>query len=63
MTAVLIVAPAVLLVSVLAREVPQVVTYVQQVSLSAPDRIERIWQVVRARVPMSLPEDPTELPA
>ena len=61
MTAVLIVAPAVLLVSVLAREVPQVVTYVQQVSLSAPDRIERIWQVVRARVPMSLPEDPTEL--
>ena len=61
MTAVLIVAPAVLLVSVLAREVPQVVDYVQQVSLSAPDAIERIWEVVRARVPMSLPEDPTEL--
>ncbi len=61
MTAVLIVAPAVLLVSVLAREVPQVITYVQQVSLSAPDQIERLWQVVRARVPISLPEDPTAL--
>ncbi len=61
MTAVLIVAPAVLLVSVLAREVPQVITYVQQASLSAPDQIERLWLVVRARVPMSLPEDPTAL--
>ena len=61
MTAVLIVAPAVLLVSVLAREVPQVIAYVQQASLSAPDQIERIWQVVRARVPMPLPEDPTAL--
>jgi predicted PurR-regulated permease PerM len=61
MTAVLIVAPAVLLVSVLASEVPQVIAYVQQASLSAPDQIERIWQVVRARVPMPLPEDPTAL--
>jgi len=61
MTAVLIVAPAVILVSVLAREVPQVITYVQQASLSAPDQIERLWLVVRARVPISLPEDPTAL--
>ena len=61
MTAVLIVAPAVLLVSVLAREVPQGIAYVQQASLSAPDQIDRIWQVVRARVPMPLPEDPTAL--
>ena len=36
MTAVLIVAPAVLLVSVLAREVPQVIAYVQEASLTAP---------------------------
>ena len=57
MTAVLIVARPCSWSPSLAREVPQVVTYVQQVSLSAPDRIERIWQVVRARVPMSLPED------
>ena len=61
MAAVLIVAPAVMLVSVLAREVPQVIDYVQQASLSAPDQIERLWQVVRARVPISLPEDPTAL--
>lgn len=60
-TAVLIVAPAVLLVSVLAREVPQVITYVQQASLSAPEQIERLWLVVRERVPFSLPEDPTAL--
>jgi predicted PurR-regulated permease PerM len=61
MAAVLIVAPAVLLVSVLAREVPQVIDYVQQVSLSAPDQIERIWEMVRRRVPLPLPEDPTAL--
>ncbi len=61
MAAVLIVAPAVLLVSVLAREVPQVIAYVQQASLSAPDQIEQIWQMVRSRVPIPLPEDPTAL--
>jgi predicted PurR-regulated permease PerM len=61
MAAVLIVAPAVLLVSVLAREVPQVIEYVQQVSLSAPEQIERLWQMVRARIPLQLPEDPTAL--
>jgi predicted PurR-regulated permease PerM len=61
MATVLIVAPTVLLVSVLAREVPQVIDYVQRVSLSAPDQIERIWQVVRSRIPLSLPEDPTAL--
>ncbi len=58
MTAVLIVAPAVMLVSVVAREAPQVLDYVQQASLTAPDRIERIWDVVRRRSPTPLPEDP-----
>jgi predicted PurR-regulated permease PerM len=61
MTAVLIVAPAVMLVSVIAREAPQLYDYVQQVSLTAPDRIARIWEVVRRRSPTSLPEDPTFL--
>ena len=61
MTAVLIVAPAVMLVSVIAREVPQVIDYVQQMSLTAPERIERIWEVVRRRSPTPLPEDPTFL--
>ena len=61
MTAVLIVAPAVMIVSVIAREVPQAIDYLQQMSLTAPDRIERIWEVVRRRSPASLPEDPTFL--
>jgi predicted PurR-regulated permease PerM len=59
--AVLIVAPAVLLVSVLAREVPQVIDYVKGVSISAPDQIDRIWEMVRSRVPFSLPEEPGAL--
>src|SRR5262245_55833237 len=36
MTAVLIVAPAVVLVSIVAREAPQVIDYLQQISLTAP---------------------------
>jgi predicted PurR-regulated permease PerM len=61
MAAVLIVAPAVMLVSVLAREVPEVIDYVQQVSLTAPEQIERIWEVMRRRSPVPLPEDPTAM--
>lgn len=58
---ILIVAPAVILVSVLAREVPRVTDYVQQASISAPDTIERLWNSIRVRIPFSLPEDPTQL--
>ena len=61
LTAVLIVAPGALLVSVLAREIPQVVAYLQEVSVTAPDRIERLWEIVRARVPVELPSDPMAL--
>jgi predicted PurR-regulated permease PerM len=61
MAAVLIVAPGVMLVSVLAREVPQVIQYVQQASLVAPERIERLWEMARLRSPLPLPEDPTQL--
>jgi predicted PurR-regulated permease PerM len=61
LTAILIVAPAVTLLSVLAREAPQVVDYVQQTSLSAPRQIERLWGLARARSPLALPEDPTLL--
>jgi len=61
MTAVLIVAPAVMLVSIIAREVPQVIDYMKQMSLSAPERIKVIWEVVRQRSPATLPEDPTFL--
>ncbi len=58
MAAVLIVAPAVVLVSVVAREAPQVVDYLQQMSETAPRQIDRIWDVVRRRSPMPLPADP-----
>jgi predicted PurR-regulated permease PerM len=61
LAAVLIVAPGVMLVSVVAREAPQVVDYLQQTSLSAPRQIERIWGVARSRSPIALPEDPTLL--
>jgi predicted PurR-regulated permease PerM len=59
--AILIVAPAVIVVSVLAREVPQVANSVQQASLPASDQVARVWLTVRQRVPFPLPEDPTEL--
>jgi predicted PurR-regulated permease PerM len=59
MAALLIVAPAVMLVSALVNELPQVIEYVQQASVSAPRQIERIWSFVRVRSPMELPEDPT----
>jgi predicted PurR-regulated permease PerM len=59
--AVLIVAPAVMIVSVVAREVPEVIEYLQQVSVSEPGRIDQIWEVVRRHSPIQLPEDPTAL--
>jgi predicted PurR-regulated permease PerM len=61
MAAILIVAPGVTLVSVFAREVPQVVDYVQRVNVAAPEQIDRLWEVVRRRSPMELPADWTLL--
>ena len=61
MAAVLIVAPAVTLVSVFAREVPQVVDRVRNMTPTSPEQITRIWQAVRQRSPVELPEEPTAL--
>jgi predicted PurR-regulated permease PerM len=61
LTGLLIVLPAVLLVTALAREAVQVADYVQQSSLITPYRIERIWEAIRARTPFELPPDPTQL--
>jgi predicted PurR-regulated permease PerM len=58
MTAVLIVAPAAVLVSVVAHEAPQVVDYLQQASLNAPRQIDHIWEAIRRRSPTPLPDDP-----
>jgi predicted PurR-regulated permease PerM len=61
LTGLLIVLPAVLLLTVLAREATQVADYLQQSSLITPHGIERIWDGARARSPFALPEDPTQL--
>jgi predicted PurR-regulated permease PerM len=61
LAAILIVAPTVMLVSVIAREAPQFIEYVQQMSLTAPHQIERIWEVVHRRSPFPLPDDPAFL--
>ncbi len=61
-TGLLIVLPAVLLVAALAREATQVAEYLQQSSsLITPYRIERIWEAARAKSPIALPDDPTQL--
>ena len=57
--AVVIVAPAVLLLSSAAREAPHIVEYLKQSSQHAPGQIDRIWDAVRGRVPWPMPEDPT----
>jgi predicted PurR-regulated permease PerM len=59
--AIVIVGPAVMLISALAREAPQVAAYLKQTSLTAPRQIQQVWDVVRARSPVPIPEDPTDL--
>jgi predicted PurR-regulated permease PerM len=56
-----IVAPAVLLVSALAREVPQVIDYLKEASQTAPRQIQELWEATRARSPVPMPEDPSDL--
>ena len=61
MAAILIVAPAVTLVSVFAREVPQVIDYVKTVTPTMPTEIQRLWDLVRARSPVAVPLEPGQL--
>lgn len=58
---VLIVAPAFVLLSALAREVPQVADNLTQMSRNAPHQVQQLWDAVRARSPIAMPEDPTDL--
>jgi predicted PurR-regulated permease PerM len=58
---VIVIAPAVMLISAAAREMPQLTSYLQESSQKAPEQIEHLWQAVRLRSPMALPEDPAEL--
>jgi predicted PurR-regulated permease PerM len=59
--AIAIAGPAVMLVSVLAREVPPLIDYAQRASLTAPEQIARGWEALRQRSPVTLPVDPTSL--
>jgi predicted PurR-regulated permease PerM len=58
---VLIVGPAGALISALAQEVPQAITSLRQASQAAPRQIQRLWDEIRRRSPIEVPEDPTEL--
>jgi predicted PurR-regulated permease PerM len=57
----LIVAPAVVLISAVAREAPQVAEYLKQTSRSVPRQIQEIWDAIRAWSPFPMPDDPTDL--
>jgi len=56
----LIVAPATMLIASLVRQVPQVVNQLNQTRSVSP-RVQRIWDMVRARSPVALPEDPQQV--
>jgi predicted PurR-regulated permease PerM len=59
--AVAIVGPALLLISTVVRELPQVYDYLNQASHTAPPQLQDSWTWVRSRVPVVLPEDPSQL--
>jgi predicted PurR-regulated permease PerM len=58
---VLIVGPAGALISALAQEAPQAIASLRQASQTAPRQIQRLWDEIRRRSPIEVPEDPTEL--
>lgn len=63
LAAFMIVGPAVLLLSILVREAAAVSGYIQRSGVIAetPARVAEYWTMLRARVPLSLPEDPSVL--
>jgi predicted PurR-regulated permease PerM len=60
--AVLIVGPVATLLSMLAAELPQVVEFAKTLPEEAtPERVQTVWDNLRIRIPVSLPDDPTQL--
>jgi predicted PurR-regulated permease PerM len=58
----IIVAPLALLVLMLANEIPVVMAYAQQIpAQTTPENLERLWDDIRVLVPVSLPEDYTQV--
>lgn len=60
--AVVIVGPMATLVSMLSSDLPTVVDYVQTLPEKAtPERVQMVWEMIRQRSPVPLPDDPTSL--
>src|SRR5262245_51150748 len=60
--AIVIVGPLATLLSMLSSEIPHVVEFLQTLPERAtPERVRTVWDLVRARSPVQLPEDPTSL--
>jgi predicted PurR-regulated permease PerM len=60
--AVVIVGPLATLMSMLSSEIPRVVEFLQTLPQTAtPERVQTVWNLIRARVPVALPDDPTRL--
>lgn len=58
----LIIGPVATLLTMLAAELPQVVTFAQTLPEQAtPERVQMVWDRIRDRVPVALPDDPTDL--
>lgn len=61
-TCLLIVVPVVGFVSSLVGEWPRLLVFLESLSREAtPERVQRVWDVIRARAPLTLPADPTQL--
>ena len=56
-----IVLPVVVLVATVAREAPQITDRVKETSQTAPGQIQLVWDKVRAKSPVAIPEDPAEI--
>ena len=60
--AVVIAGPLATFVSMLTSEIPRVVDFLQTLPQTAtPERVRTVWDLIRARVPVELPADPTRL--
>lgn len=60
--AVLIIGPLATIISMLAAELPVLVEFGKQLpSQATPERVQLLWDQVRLRVPIGLPEDPSQL--
>lgn len=62
LAALLIVGPLAAVVSMLIRELPVVVELAQRVpSQATPERVQDIWDTIRDRVPIDMPENPSQV--